>query len=160
MPVYTVYAGLGYGTQRQLLVEAGWTTLGFGAGCIAFFVVDRLPRPALIAGGIAECMVMLILEAALVASFAGSSNTADLKAAVAMIYIYVVFYECALDGTQFVYLGEMFPSYLRANGMSLGVAGICIMKCSMVTGSTYRFCVRFTPPFSICLTFLPLIHLN
>jgi hypothetical protein len=102
--------------------------LGFGAGCIVFFVVDRLPRPALIAGGIAGCMVMLILEAALVASFAGSSNTAGLKAAVAMIYIYVVFYECALDGTQFVYLGEMFPSHLRAKGMSLGVAGICIMN--------------------------------
>ena len=71
---------------------------------------------------------MLILEAALVANFAGTSNTAGLQAAVAMIFIYIVFYEVALDGTQFVYLGELFPSHLRAKGVSLGVAGICIMN--------------------------------
>jgi hypothetical protein len=123
--------------------------LGFGAGCIAFFLVDRLPRPAIIAGGIAGCMVMLILEAALVASFAGSSNTAGLKAAVAMIYIYVVFYECALDGTQFVYLGEMFPSHLRAKGMSLGVAGICIMNVLwlQVAPTAFAYVSRLNSPF-------------
>jgi len=45
-----------------------------------------------------------------------------------MIFVYVVFYEVALDGTQFAYLGELFPTHLRAKGMSLGVAGICLMN--------------------------------
>lgn len=45
-----------------------------------------------------------------------------------MICIYIVFYEAVLDGTQFVYLGELFPSHLRTKGVSLGVAGICIMN--------------------------------
>jgi hypothetical protein len=96
-------------------------------------------------------MVMLILEAALVASFAGSSNTAALKAAVAMIYIYVVFYECALDGTQFVYLGEMFPSHLRAKGMSLGVAGICIMNVLwlQVAPTAFAYVSRLNSPFPL-----------
>ncbi|KAK5234293.1 hypothetical protein LTR96_005545 [Exophiala xenobiotica] len=73
-------------------------------------------------------MAFLILEAALVANFAGSTNTAALKAAVAMFFLYVVFYEICLDGTQFVYVGEMFPTHIRAKGMSLGCCAIALMN--------------------------------
>ncbi|TKA74687.1 hypothetical protein B0A49_04268 [Cryomyces minteri] len=125
----TIYAGLGYSTERQLLLQGGWITLAFGAGVLALFVVDRLPRPKLIAIGIAGCMAALIIEAALVANFAAAAtNVPALKAAVAMIFVYVVFYETALDGTQFAYLGELFPTHIRAKGMNLGVAGICLMN--------------------------------
>ncbi|TKA76547.1 hypothetical protein B0A49_01803 [Cryomyces minteri] len=125
----TIYAGLGYSTERQLLLQGGWITLAFGAGVLALFVVDRLPRPKLIAIGIAGCMAALIIEAALVANFAAAAtNVPALKAAVAMIFVYVVFYEVALDGTQFAYLGELFPTHIRAKGMNLGVAGICLMN--------------------------------
>lgn len=124
----TIYAGLGYGTQKQLLLFGAWITLAFGAGVLALLVVDRMPRPKLIGGGIAGCMAALIIEAALVANYAASTNTSALQAAVAMIFVYVVFYEVALDGTQFAYLGELFPTHLRAKGMSLGVAGICLMN--------------------------------
>ncbi len=96
----TIYAGLGYDTERQLLLLGAWLTLAFGCGVLALLVVDRMPRPKLIGGGIAGCMVALIIEAALVANYANSTNTAALKAAVAMIFIYVVFYEIALDGVR------------------------------------------------------------
>lgn len=64
-------------------------------------------------------------------------------------YIYVVFYEFFLDGLQFTYIGELFPTPLRAKGelalpsygqagcmldadggvgMNIGVVGICLMK--------------------------------
>jgi hypothetical protein len=75
-------------------------------------------------------MCCLIVEAALVANFASASdlasdpNRAALRAAVAMFFVYVIFYEIGLDGTQFSYLGELFPTHLRAKGMNLGVAGI------------------------------------
>ncbi|MCJ1366035.1 hypothetical protein MMC16_005160 [Acarospora aff. strigata] len=124
----TIYSNLGYGTEKQLLLLCAWLTLAFGCGVLALLVVDRMPRPKLIGGGIAGCMVALIIEAALVAKYATSTNTAALKAAVAMIFIYVVFYEICLDGTQFAYVGELFPTHLRAKGMSLGVAGICLMN--------------------------------
>ncbi|OQU98122.1 hypothetical protein CLAIMM_03949 isoform 2 [Cladophialophora immunda] len=58
----------------------------------------------------------------------GYENTAALKAAVAMIFIYAVTYESLLDGTQFVYIGELFPSHLRSKGVSLGVAGIALIN--------------------------------
>lgn len=79
-------------------------------------MIDRLPRPKLIGFGIVGCMACLIVEAALVANFTNSTNTPALKAAVAAFYVYVVFYEMCLDGTQFAYLGELFPTHLRAKG--------------------------------------------
>jgi len=39
----TIYAGLGYGTQKQLLLFGAWITLAFGAGVLALLVVDRIP---------------------------------------------------------------------------------------------------------------------
>jgi MFS family permease len=41
-----------------------------------------------------------------------------------MLYIFQVPYSLCLDGTQFAYLGEIFPTHLRAKGVSLGVATI------------------------------------
>ena len=66
--------------------------------------------------GILGCMVCLTVEAALVAQFSGSTNKAALSAAVAMFYVYVIFYEVCLDGPQFAYLGELFPTHIRAKG--------------------------------------------
>lgn len=96
---------------------------------LGIFIIDLLPRPRLIGLGLLACMACLIVEAALVANFATGSdlnhpNQAALRAAVAMIFVYVVWYEIALDGPQFAYLGELFPTHLRPKGMNLGVAMI------------------------------------
>jgi Sugar (and other) transporter len=73
-------------------------------------------------------MMTLIVEAALVAEFVPSTNQAALQAAVAMFFVFQVFYGLCLDGTQFVYLGEIFPTHLRAKGVCLGVAMISLMN--------------------------------
>lgn len=91
-------------------------------------LVDRFPRPKFIAFGVAGCMATLIVEAALVANFVPSDNTRALEAAVAMFFIFQVFYGICLDGTQFSYLGEIFPTHLRAKGVCLGVAMISFMN--------------------------------
>lgn len=79
--------------------------------------------------GMLLCMTCLIVEAALVANFATGDdlnhpNKAALQAAVAMFFVYVIWYEICLDGPQFAYLGELFPTHLRPKGMNLGVAMI------------------------------------
>lgn len=119
----TLYGILGYATDRQLLLEGGWITLAWGAGVAGCFIIDRLPRPKLIAGSLAGCMVCLIIVAALIANFVPSDNTSATNAIVAFIFLYVIFYEGGLDGTQAVYLGELFPTHLRAKGMNIGMAG-------------------------------------
>lgn len=85
----TLYAALGYQTKQQLILLGGWLTLAFGCGCISLFVVDYFPRPKLIGAGIMGCMVCLIIECALVATFVGGTNKSALSAGVAMFYVYV-----------------------------------------------------------------------
>ncbi len=87
------------------MLLGGWLTLAFGCGVLSLFLVDHFPRPKLIGGGIAACMVCLIVECALVAQFVGGTNKTALSAAVAMFYVYVISYELCLDGLQFAYIG-------------------------------------------------------
>jgi len=99
-----------------------------GLNVMGMFVVDRFPRNRFISFGVLGCMASLIVEAALVANFVPSDNQAALQAAVAMFFVFQIFYGLCLDGPQFAYLGEIFPTHLRAKGVCLGVAMISFMN--------------------------------
>lgn len=75
---------------------------------MAVFLVDRFPRNRYLAFGVLGCMACLIVEAALVANFVPSDNQAALRAAVAMFFVFQVFYGLSCDGMcsfSFIYSG-------------------------------------------------------
>ena len=78
--------------------------------------------------GVLGCMVTLAIYTGLVATYVGTTNTTALKTAVAFLFLIEVPYDFCLNGMQFVYLGEIWPTYLRAKGTSLGVAMISLMN--------------------------------
>lgn len=87
-------------------------------------------------------MSTLIVLAALVANFGPGTDTHNkpaLQACVAMIFLYAFFWSGVLSGTQFVYCGELFPSHLRAKGLSLGVAGINAANVCFLTAAPTAF---------------------
>ncbi|KAF2840668.1 hypothetical protein M501DRAFT_1014675 [Patellaria atrata CBS 101060] len=61
--------------------------------------------------GVLGCMVTFIIEAALVATFVPSDNTAALHAAVTMLLIFQIPYGLFVDGTQFSFWAEVWPSH-------------------------------------------------
>jgi len=124
----TLYRNLGFTVSKQLLYPAAWLTFALGMNTTGIFVVDLLPRNKFIAGGVLGCMVTLIIEAALVANFVPSTNEPALKAAVAMFFVFQIFYGISCDGLQFAFLGEIFPTHLRAKGVCLGVSMISLMN--------------------------------
>lgn len=124
----SIYSRLGYPPQTQLMLAALWMTVGWLCTIGAIFLVDRFSRPKYIAVGLFGCMACLIVEAALVANFVPSDNISALRAAIAMFFIFVFFYCGFIDGTQFSYMGEMFPTHLRAKGLCLGVSTISLMN--------------------------------
>ena len=65
---------------------------------MASFMVDHFSRNKFLAIGVIGCMITLIIEAALVANFAESDNSAALQAAVAMLFIFEIPYDWCLDG--------------------------------------------------------------
>ncbi len=124
----SLYKQLNFSPVKQLLYPAAWLTFALGLNAMGMFLVDRFPRNRFIAFGVFGCMASLIVEAALVANFVPSNNHSALQAAVAMFFVFQVFYGLALDGPQFAYLGEIFPTHLRAKGVCLGVSMISFMN--------------------------------
>lgn len=93
---------------------------------LAVLIVDRLPRHHLITIGLIGALASLCAECAIQAQYLGTTNQAALRAGVAMLYVYVFFYGVFLDGPTFFYLGEIFPTHLRAQGMTMGMASLCL----------------------------------
>lgn len=91
-------------------------------------MVDHFSRNKFLAIGVWGCMTTLIIFAALIAEFAESTNESALQAAVAMLFIFEIPYDWCLDGLQFTYISEIWPTHLRAKGMSMGVAMISLMN--------------------------------
>jgi sugar porter (SP) family MFS transporter len=123
-----LYKTLGYSTVQQIIYPAAWLTFAVGMNALAMLFVDRFPRPKYMAFGVFGCMVSLSCEAAIVATFIPSTNYTALRAGVAMLFVFQVFYSLCLDGTQFSYLNELFPTHLRAKGVCLGVSIISLMN--------------------------------
>lgn len=76
---------------------------------IASLIVDHFPRNKLLAVGILGCMTTLIIEAALIASFVDSTNSAALQAAVAFLFIFEIPYDFCLNGRSLAFPSQ--PSY-------------------------------------------------
>ena len=123
-----LYKGLGFDTATQLIYGAAWLTFALGLDIIACFINDHVSRNKLMSIGVLGCMIVLSIEAALVAEFVGTTNTTALRAAVAFLFLIEVPYDFCLNGMQFIYLGEIWPTHLRAKGLSLGTAMISFMN--------------------------------
>lgn len=90
--------------------------------------VDRVARNKLISLGFFLCMSSLIVEAALQANYLSSTNKGALGAAVAMTYLFVTVYSLFLDGPTYFYIGEIWPSHLRAQGFGLSTSVLCLTQ--------------------------------
>lgn len=81
--------------------------------------VDRVKRNWLMATGFMGCTVALIIYTALVQKFLGTDNKSGQSAAVAMLFLFVSSFELSLDGPEFFYQAEIWPSHLRAQGFTI-----------------------------------------
>jgi hypothetical protein len=94
----SLYKGLGFSPEQQLEYPAAWLTFGVGCAIMAVGITDRFPRHYLMSFGMFGCCACLACEAALVAVYSNTGNHTGLQAAVAMFFIFEIFYGGCLDG--------------------------------------------------------------
>lgn len=135
----TIYKNLGFNTSQQLLYNCGWQTLSVGAAVAGSFFVDLLKRPYLLMLGMAWCMIALTIEAALDAKFADGTNESALRAAVAVMFLYVGGFQGCLNGTQWAFLSEIWPSHMRPKGLAMGVVSIMLTNICFVQAAPTAF---------------------
>ena len=107
-----------FGEGSELAALAG--TIGVGAvnltfTILAFFVIDRFGRRAMIIGG----ATMMIAMHALVA-WQLSLPTPNAAIAVTGILGFIAFFACSSGAVIWVYISEVFPNAVRAKGQALG----------------------------------------
>ena len=71
--------------------------------------------------------VILAIETALVSQFLGTTNRAGLAAAAAFLFLFLCFFNLFLEAISWYYASEIFPTHLRAKGMTISVVGFCMI---------------------------------
>ncbi|EXJ86934.1 hypothetical protein A1O3_03888 [Capronia epimyces CBS 606.96] len=118
-----VYSSLGMTGSLPLLLQALWVTISLPGNSFTALYVDRVGRRTLLLIGAIAILVCLCFNTALQAEYLGTSNRAGQRASIFFIFLMIVFWAGCVDATQFVYLSEIWPSHLRAQGQTLGMAG-------------------------------------
>ncbi|KZO91465.1 general substrate transporter, partial [Calocera viscosa TUFC12733] len=119
----SLYAAMGYDSEDQLLLAAGWITVAAFEPYVMMLIMDRVGRKPLLVGASAISVVTLGILAALTKYYGTSDNQSGKQAAVAFLYLFIVGYLlCEAPG--YVYMGEVFPTHLRSKGAAIGIMTI------------------------------------
>lgn len=116
-----IYASMGLGGYIPLLLNACSNSFTLIGNTWTAFYVDGMGRRRFLLTGSSGCIMCTIFLAALTAQFLGTDNVAGLRAAVFFIFFYVFWWCFFMDATQYIYLSEIFPHHLRAQGVALGM---------------------------------------
>lgn len=132
---------LGYSSSNDIsLHEYIWSTAIVGMSVFAVFIVERMPRGALIFVGFFGTHACLIASTYIVASYeflATDSAKGFAMGAIALIYIWGLFYVVFLAGSKFIYTAEIFPNHLRAKGMALAMVSLSVTDAMWTIASSY-----------------------
>ncbi|KAK7892203.1 hypothetical protein LTR67_007299 [Exophiala xenobiotica] len=135
----TISGSIGYGPVAQLCFSAGYLSVGIVAATCGALMIDRVGRVKLLVIGTIGQMVVLSIFTALVATYVGKDNVSANRAAIALIFIYFFVYGSCMESTVYTYVSELFPSHVRAKGVSWGIMFLYLTDIPFVTGSIYAF---------------------
>lgn len=77
--------------------------------------------------GVLAVTVILSIETALTSRFLGTDNKSGLAAAGAFLFLFLCTFNLSLEAISWYYASEIFPTHLRAKGMTIGVVGFCLV---------------------------------
>lgn len=107
-----------------LLLSAVWVTASLPGNIFNGLFVDRFGRRTFLLVGLGLIVIDLICECALQAQFLGTTNIAGQRAAIFFIFMFIICWSFCLDASQYLYLSEIFPTHIRAQGMAIGMSGL------------------------------------
>jgi len=83
--------------------------------------VSRTPSDTLLVAGGYLCSIALIIEAVLQKYYLGTNIKSGLNGAVAMYFIFIIFYGCTVDCAAYAYVVEIWPTHLRSQGSTIAL---------------------------------------
>ena len=121
-----LYAGLGYSTVMQLILQGAWISVCPFGNLFNALVVDKTGRTRLMAAGLAGCVLALVGECITVSVFRDTGDQKVAAAAVFFLFLHIGFYSTTMDATSYIYAAEIFPTPMRAKGLAISVSGLFV----------------------------------
>jgi MFS family permease len=76
--------------------------------------------------GFASCIVALIGECVTVSIFQKTGHRSAASAAVFFLFLHIACFSSSVDATSYIYASEIFPTPVRAKGLSFSISGLFI----------------------------------
>jgi MFS family permease len=76
--------------------------------------------------GFAGCIVALIGECVTVSIFQKTGHRSAASAAVFFLFLHIACFSSSVDATSYIYASEIFPTPVRAKGLSFSISGLFI----------------------------------
>ncbi|KAL4781067.1 sugar transporter family protein [Aspergillus varians] len=121
-----LYTKMGFGATQQLLINAGWITIGPFGNLLCAWLMDRVGRKKLMVTGMIGCSVALFGELLMIALYEGTTNKSGISAAVFFLFLHLSIYASTLDASTYVYASEIWPTHIRAKGAAISTSGLFV----------------------------------
>jgi hypothetical protein len=82
---------------------------------------------------------VLLIEAILQKYYLGTANTVGLKAAVGIVFVFIVGYSLTIEGAVYVYVTEIWPTHLRSKGATIGFASFFLNSIAYTSPASLAF---------------------
>lgn len=76
--------------------------------------------------GFAGCVVALVGECITVSIYHRTGDNAAASAAVFFLFLHIACFSSSVDATSYIYASEIFPTPVRAKGLSFSVSGLFV----------------------------------
>lgn len=119
----TNFIALGLSKTTALLAGGIESTLKIGCTIIEAFLIDRLGRRGTLLLGTGFMAVAMLINGVLPLVYPGNLNRASDYACVVFIFLFSFGYSISFGPNAWVYGTELFPTYIRARGVSISASG-------------------------------------
>ncbi|KIX99383.1 uncharacterized protein Z520_04959 [Fonsecaea multimorphosa CBS 102226] len=134
-----LYKNLGFDTVQQLIIQAGWISVSpFGNAINALFV-DKVGRVKMLILGMSGCVLALVGEVITLSQFQEHGGQGSASAAVFFLFLHVAIFASTIDATSYIYASEIFPTPVRAKGLSLSISGLFLTALALLQGAPTGF---------------------
>lgn len=162
--IATLMGNLGFGPVMQLGLGVAWDACVLVGCFINVFLMDRVGRVKLLVVGGFGCVALLIIEGVLQKYYLATTYAPGLNAAVAMYFIFGVWFTSTIECTGYVYGAEIWPTHLRSKGATLNYIGFFGPALAYTYPATtafttigweyYMVFVAITVPFTVAIWFM------
>lgn len=119
-----LYNGLGLNGWLPLLLYALYDSWAAFMNWVNSMLLDRIGRIRIMTVGLIGCALSISCETAMVAKYGGTSNSVGNGFGVFFLFLFVTFYGGSMDASSYVYCAEIFPTWMRAQGVGFSVMGL------------------------------------